>query len=210
MAGCRPEGPPDRPSAASSTTIVSTSSGRDSAMSIEAATSAPSLGVARTPDADTAPSVELLTHRDSLCGDLAENGFLIPDSRRKAVAARLGRPDSVRSQSAPNTHNPAQMDTIVDVFYSGLRLHYGVLGVKEGETDILMEADVSDNRYLKYPALGVGTTVEAIVNALGQPEERTTNTYSYSCALHIMSGATVYFHFEGDRVKFLTYSWYTD
>jgi hypothetical protein len=210
MAGCRPERPPDRPSAASSTTIVSSSSGRDSATPIEAATSAPSLGVARTPDPDTAPSVELLTHRDSLCGDLAENGFLIPDSRRKAIAARLGRPDSVRSQPAPNTHNPAQMDTIVDVFYSGLRLHYGVLGVKEGETDILMEADVSNNRYLKYPALGVGTTVEAVVNALGQPEERTTDTYSYSCALHVMSGATVYFHFERNRVKFLTYWWYTD
>jgi hypothetical protein len=205
MAGCRPEHPPDRPSAASSTTIVSTNSGRDSAASIEAATSAPSPGVARTPHTDTAPSVQLLSHRDSLCGDLAENGFLILDSRRKAVAARLGRPDSVRSQPAPNTHNPAQMDTVVDVFYSGLRLHYAVLGVKDGETDILMAADVSDNRYLKYPALGVGTTVEAIVNALGQPEERTTDTYSYSCALHIMSGATVYFHFEGDRVKFLTY-----
>ena len=102
------------------------------------------------------------------------------------------------------------MDTIVDVFYSGLRLRYAVLGVKEGETDILMEADVSDNRYLKYPALGVGTTVEALVTALGQPEERKTDTYSYSCALHVMSGATVYFHFEGNRVKFVTYYWYTD
>jgi hypothetical protein len=102
------------------------------------------------------------------------------------------------------------MDTIVDLFYSGLRLRYAVLGVKEGETDILLEADVSDNRYLKYPALGVGATVEAIVNALGQPEERTTDAYRYTCGLHIMSGATVHFHFEGNRVKFLTYWWDTD
>lgn len=102
------------------------------------------------------------------------------------------------------------MDTVVDVFYPGLRLRYAVLGVTEGETDILMEADVSDNRYLKYPTLGVGASLATVVSALGQPEERTKDAFSYSCALHIMSGATVYFHFEGDRVKFVTYLWDAD
>jgi hypothetical protein len=102
------------------------------------------------------------------------------------------------------------MDTIVDVFYRGLRLHYVVLGVTEGETDILLQADVSDNRYLKYSELGVGASVGAIISALGQPEERSNDTYSYSCALHVMSGSTVYFHFEGDRVKFVGYRWDAD
>jgi hypothetical protein len=116
----------------------------------------------------------------------------------------------VRSLPAPNTHNPAQMDTIVDVFYKGLRLHYAVLGVIKGETDILMEAEVSDNRYLKYPELGVGASASAIVSALGEPEQRTNDTYRYECALHVMSGSTVYFHLEGDRVKFLVYRWDVD
>jgi hypothetical protein len=102
------------------------------------------------------------------------------------------------------------MDTVVDTFYPGLRLHYIVLGVTEGETDILLQADVSDNRYLKYPALGVGAPVAAIVSALGEPEERRNDTYRYSCALHVMSGSTVYFHIADDRVKYVVYMWDVD
>jgi hypothetical protein len=102
------------------------------------------------------------------------------------------------------------MDTLVDVFYPGLRLHYVVLGTTEGETDILLQADVSDNRYLKYPALGVGARVAEIVKAFGEPEGRSSDAYIYSCALHVMSGSTVYFHVEGDRVKYVVYTWDVD
>jgi hypothetical protein len=146
-----------------------------------------------------------LSRRDSLCGDLVENGLGIPNTRRKAVASQLGRPDSTQSQPTPNKHNPAQTDSIVNVFYPGLQLHYIVLGVKEGETDILYRAEVSDNRYLKYPSLGIGATREALVKALGEPEQISDDAYRYSCWLHIMAGVTLYFHFDGDRVKFAEY-----
>jgi len=99
------------------------------------------------------------------------------------------------------------MDTVVDVFYPGLRLHYWVVGVTRPETDILLEADVSDNRYLKYAQLGIGASASAIVSALGDPAERTKDSYSYSCALHIMSGADVSFHLRADRVTLVEYRW---
>jgi hypothetical protein len=102
------------------------------------------------------------------------------------------------------------MDTVVDIFYPGLRLEYIVLGVTQRETDILLQADVSDNRYLKYPALGVGARIAEIVSAFGEPEERRNDTYMYKCAMHIMSGSTVYFHLEGDRVKYVEYRWDAD
>jgi hypothetical protein len=102
------------------------------------------------------------------------------------------------------------MDTVVNVFYPGLRLHYWIVAAPQSERDILLEADVSDNKYLKYPALGVGASVAAIVSTLGEPEERTNDTVSYTCALHVMSGSTVYFHFEGDRIKFVAYTFYAD
>jgi hypothetical protein len=170
----------------------------------------PSLGAPPIVPRDTAPSVHFSSVKDSLCGEFAENGFLISDGRRKAVAAQLGRPDSLRSQVIPNTHRPVQMDTLVNVFYPGLRLEYVVLGVTEGETDILLQADVSNNRYLKYPALGVGARAADIVSAFGEPEERRNGTYMYECAMHIMSGSTVYFHIEGDRVKYVEYRWDAD
>lgn len=209
IAGCRGERPPARSSIDSKTSIATTTSRPDSQMPTAAAPG-PAVGAAPITHADTAPRIRLSSRRDSLCGDLAENGFRISNTRRKAVTARLGRPDSVHLQPAPNPHSPAQTDTLVDVFYPGLRLHYAVLGVTEGETDLLLEADVSDNRYLKYPQLGVGASVEDIISALGQPAERTTDSYSYSCALHVMAGSTVYFHFESDRVKFVVYSWDAD
>jgi hypothetical protein len=154
---------------------------------------------------DTLGTLPGLSSRDSLCGDLVENGLAIPNSRRKAVASQLGGPDSTQSEPTPNKHTPAQTDSTVNVFYPGLRLHYIVLGVKEGETDILYRADVSDNRYLKYPSLGIGATREALLKALGEPEAPTNDSYRYSCALHIMAGVTLDFHFEGDRVKFAEY-----
>ncbi len=190
--------------------VVTTTSSTDSQTSIASTNPSPSLGAPPIVRVDTAPRVHFSSREDSVCGEFAENGFLIPDSRRKSVATQLGRPDSLRSHVIPNNHRPVQMDTVVDVFYPGLRLQYVVLGVTEGETDILLQADVSDNRYLKYPALGVGARIAEIVSALGKPEERRNDTYSYTCALHVMSGSTVYFHVEGDRVKYVVYRWDAD
>ena len=204
LAACRREPPPASASVDSSMSVVTTTSSRDSQTTIASSTSSASLGTPPTVH-DTAPSVHFSSVKDSLCGEFAENGFLIPDSRRKAVATQLGRPDSMRSHAIPNNHRPVQMDTIVDIFYPGLRLEYDVLGVTEGETDILLHVDVSDNRYLKYPALGVGARAADIVSAFGEPEERRNDIYMYECGMHIMSGSTVYFHIEGDRVKYVVY-----
>lgn len=204
LAGCRREPPPARAAVDSSTSIVTTTSSRDSQAFIASSTPSASLAAPLTVH-DTAPSVHFSSAKDSLCGEFAENGFLIPDSRRKAVATQLGRPDSLRSHVIPNNHLPVQMDTIVDLFYPGLRLEYVVLGVAKGETDILLQADVSDNRYLKYPALGVGARIAEIVSAFGEPEERKNDTYRYECGMHIMSGSIVYFHLLGDRVKYVEY-----
>ena len=209
-AGCRREIPLAHSSADSQTSVVATTSSPDSQASNIATTSSAAASAAPIAAADTAPAVHFSSAKDSLCGELAENGLKIPNTRRNAVAAQMGRPDSTRSQPTPNPYTAGQIDSVVDVFYPALRLHYIVLGKPTGETDMLLEADVSDNRFLKYPALGVGATAEAIVTALGKPEERTKDTLSYTCALHIMSGSTVHFHLESDRVKLVQYTFEVD
>lgn len=177
---------------------------------VVAATSTPATTAGSGANGDTAPSVHFSSPKDSLCGEMAENGLLIPNTRRSAVAAQLGRPDSVRSQPAPNPHNPAQTDTVVDTFYPGLRLHHWVVAAAQAERDIILEIDVSNNRYLKYPSFGIGATADALVSAFGERGERTGDGYRYSCALHVMSGADMDFHFGGDRVKMITYRYYAD
>jgi hypothetical protein len=98
----------------------------------------------------------------------------------------------------------------VDVFYPGLRLHYWVVAAAQTERDIILEIDVSDNRYLKYPRLGIGASADALVSAFGERGEPTEDGYRYSCALHVMSGADMDFHFSGDRVKLIGYRYYAD
>jgi hypothetical protein len=190
----------------SQATTVTASSVVDSQPSVlpPASTSAS----AGPPSPEDTSQLHFSSPEDSLCGDLAENGFKA-DGVRTVVAAQFGRPDSVRVQPAPNPHRPAQTDTVVDVFYPGLRLHYWVLGLPQPQTDILLEADVSDNKYLKYPQLGIGATAAEIASALGEPE-RTPDRYNYSCALHIMSGADVTFHLAGGRVRRVDYRWEAD
>jgi len=156
---------------------------------------------------DTSGALRGLSPRDSLCGDVVENGVKLPHTERKAVASQFGRPDSAQSQPSPSRYNAGETDSTVTLFYPGLRLHYIVLGKKEGNTEILYRADVSDNRYLKYPSLGIGAGRDAIVKALGEPEEIRDGAYRYSCALHIMAGVSLFVHFEGDRVTFAEYWW---
>jgi hypothetical protein len=209
-AGCRRDLPRKLTSTDSQTAGVASISTPDSQASNIANTSNAAASAAPIVGADTAPAVHFSSPSDSLCGDLAENGLKIPNTKRSAVTAQVGRPDSTRTQPTPNPYTTGQIDSVVDVFYPGLRLHYIVLGKQTGETDILLRAHVSENRFLKYPALGVGASAEAIVRALGKPEGRTTDTLSYTCALHIMSGSTVYFHLERDHVTVVEYTFEAD
>ena len=171
---------------------------------------AASSSIAVSPPAfDSSGRLRFSTPQDSICGEVAENGFNIADSDRRAVAAQFGRPDSVRANPIPNIHRPEQTDTVVDVFYPGIHLHYFAINATP-PYDILQEAHVSDNKYLKFPQFGIGATAGEITNALGEPHERTGDTYKYSCALHIMSGADVTFHFVGGRVTRVDYFWESD
>ena len=145
---------------------------------------------------------------DSLRDDLVEHGLLVPDGGREPVIARLGRPDSVRWHTESSAYDPAMTDSTAYLFYSGLRLDYAVR--KGNQPDLLQIADVSDNRYLKYPALGVGATVAAIVSALGEPSERTDDSYSYVCGRCVGPGEPVIFHLQGGRVKGVEYQFYVD
>jgi hypothetical protein len=181
QSACRGDAPPER----SSITVATTASSSQSTVS----------GRSVPPD--------------SLRDDLVEHGLRVLDGPRQAVIAQLGQPDSIRSQTEQNPHNPAQADSTVEFFYPGLRLSYYVVGERPTR-DILQTADVWDNRYLKYPEIGVGASAAAIVSALGEPGERTNDRYSYDCGRCIGAETPVYFHLGGGRVKFVQYTFYVD
>ena len=144
---------------------------------------------------------------DSLRDDVVENGLLVSDSRREA-ANRFGRPDSSAVRPVTNRHIPSQTDSIVDLFYPGLHLTYYVVG--EGKKEFLQTAMVSDNRYLKYPELGIGTPEATILRSLGDPGSREPGKYRYDCVRCIGAESPVYFYFGRGKVQRIEYSFYVD
>jgi hypothetical protein len=144
---------------------------------------------------------------DSLRDDVVEHGLLATDSRLE-VAARFGQPDSMTSRSVINRHIPSQTDSIVDLFYPGLHLTYYVVG--EGAKEFLQTAVVSDNRYLKYPQVGIGAPEAAVLNKLGEPGAREPGKYRYDCARCIGEESPAYFYFDRGKVKRIEYSFYVD
>lgn len=144
---------------------------------------------------------------NSLRDDVVEHGLLASDSRLE-VAGRFGQPDSMTSRSVMNRHIPSQADSIVDLFYPGLHLTYYVVG--EGKKEFLQTAVVSDNRYLKYPQVGIGTAEEAVLRLLGEPSEREPGKYRYDCARCIGADSPVYLYFDRGKVQRIEYSFYLD
>src|SRR5258706_10531760 len=78
-AGCRREIPLAHSSADSQTSVVATTSSPDSQASSIATTSSAAASAAAIAAADTAPAVHFSSAKDSLCGELAENGLKIPN-----------------------------------------------------------------------------------------------------------------------------------
>ena len=144
---------------------------------------------------------------DLLRDDFVEHGLLVSDSHLK-VAARFGRPDSIAARSVINRHVPSQTDSIIDLFYVGLHLTYYVVGA--GKKEFLQTAMVSDNRYLKYPELGIGTPEVAVLRSLGEPSERKPGKYRYDCARCIGVESPVYFYLDRGKVQRIEYSFYLD
>jgi hypothetical protein len=181
----------------------------DSIDPVIVASVASSTGTGAIPAEDSLTPVHFSSRQDSLCGEMGENGLNVPVGRR-AVAAKFGKPDSVRADPGPNPYEPTQIDTVMDVFYPGLRLKYWVMGKPPADNESLLEAEITDNKYLRFPQLGIGATRDEIVRTIGEPGDRTDDTFKYECGLHIMSGANVTFHFADRRVTLVDFYWEMD
>lgn len=188
---------------AAATFLVTAGCSKESPQSATAdSRTSPSLAPA-IPDRMASRSVAV----DSLRDDFVKNGLLVPDTRA-AVLIKLGQPDSAHTHPLQNRHNTAQTDSIVDLYFPGLHLRYYI--VTKGATEFLTNADVANNRYLKYPQLGIGASRSRIALSLGEPVERGVDKDRYDCASCMGGDSPVYFHFTGNVVKSLEYSFYLD
>jgi hypothetical protein len=109
-------------------------------------------------------------------GEFVNDGLRTRANDREQLRASLGAPDSVGEEVLPNRHVPGVLDTIFTVHYSDLlaRIHH-----PGGGSDLLSMVQVSDNRHLRYPVIGM--RVEAIDRAFGQPDEASDSSLTYYC-----------------------------
>ena len=142
------------------------------------------------------------------------------EDQRGVARGNVSRPELRSSADTTLTSPPQSIDSLRDDFVEhGLLVSDSRLqvAVRLGQPDstaahsvILQTAMVSDNRYLKYPQLGIGTPGVTILQSLGEPGNRESGKYRYDCARCIGEDSPAYFYFDRGRVQRIEYSFYLD
>lgn len=141
------------------------------------------------------------------CEDYVESGLAVRAGTREEFRAELGEPRRLESETEPNRHDPALTDTLFRLEYPGLAAW---IRRPARLNDLLERVEVTDNRHLAYPELGVGAEAEAVVAALGEPDERTDARLVYACDPGPGPEEPVWFLVEDGRVDEVHFSFYVD
>jgi hypothetical protein len=158
-------------------------------------TAADTVGGGRTADSDTAAGTvapDMSTLPDGCEG--LEYSILRTAPNRAALARTFGEPDSLHADTEPNRHVPDATDSLFTVFYPGITVDIR----KPAGGDMATHVDLRDNRYIAFPAIGVGASATRVAEALGEPTRRTNYSLVYDCGMHVEQPVT--FHLDGRGV----------
>lgn len=138
-------------------------------------------------------------------------GLLLPARDRAGLRETLGEPGEIRTHPMENRHDPAVTDTLVTWSYPGVEVHLHQVG--NGGPEFLSAVEVTDNRYLRYPAAGVGVPRSRIHELLGPPAEGSTGGEgdTYECGTCEGAPEPVTFLYGPDGlVSSVVFSFYVD
>lgn len=126
-----------------------------------------------------------------------------------AALGRLPEPRRVEAEPVENRHDPAQTDTIRTYHYGGVAVE--VYTVADGK-ELLQEIRVTERGYETAEGLGVGSTRDAVREALGNPTRSGGDglVYERADSPDDPTPTTLTIRFEGDRVAALAWSYYVD
>lgn len=139
-----------------------------------------------------------------------QEGLLLPARSRDGLRDALGEPREIRAHPMENRHDPAVTDTLVTWNYPGVDIHLHQVG--DGGPEFLSEVEVTDNRYLRYPAAGVGVARDTIRALLGPPSEMPGQDGDlYECGSCEGAPEPVTFRYDDKgRVRAVLFSFYVD
>lgn len=137
--------------------------------------------------------------------EFIDGGLGVTARSRTELQSLLGPADSVTAEEIANRHVPGMRDTIYTLYHPGrmTRIHH-----PGGGGDLLSMVEVSDNRHLRYPILGL--EVEALQIAFGPPDQSSDSSVVYRCISCVAGDDPVEFLLEGDTVRRVRFHFYVD
>ena len=105
----------------------------------------------------------------------------------------------------PNRHVPGRTDSLFVVHYDGL---VSSIRTPSPGRDLPFHVVVTDNRFVRHPAIGIGATAATVEAVLGAPTRRTDATLVYECGEGAEEPVT--FRLEAGRVERIVIDYYVD
>jgi hypothetical protein len=144
--------------------VLEASSGEGASSPIGASVDTPAAGVDLSPVA---------------CEGL-EASILAAAPTRAAFRERFGAPDSMAASTEPNRHVEGATDSLFTAFYPGMIASFRT---PAGGGDLATTIEITDPRYVRYPALAMGAPAAQVTTVLGEPTRREDDALVYDCAL---------------------------
>jgi hypothetical protein len=138
------------------------------------------------------------------CLTLMDAVFLAPLTRAELLQS-YGAPDSLQSSTEPNRHIPGATDSLFEVHYSGLTARFRK--PSEG-SDLITEMHVSDNRYLRYPSIGIGARRDRLIQVVTDTFLVRDDRVEYDCGMGANEPIT--FWLVGGQIRRVSKTYYVD
>ena len=138
------------------------------------------------------------------CLTLMDAVFLAPLTREELLQA-YGAPDSVHARTEANRHVPGVIDSLFQVHYRGLMAGFRKPG---GGSDLITQMDATDNRFLRYPTIGIGARRDRLLQVLPDTSVVAADRVEYNCGTGADEPVT--FWLVGDQVRRVSKSYYVD
>jgi len=130
--------------------------------------------------------------------------FLAP-STRAALLQLYGAPDSSSVSTEPNRHVTGVIDSLFQVHYPGLTARFRKPG---GGSDLITLLEATENRYLRYPSVGIGARGDRLLQVLSDASIVTDDRIEYNCGMGADEPVT--FWLVGGQIRRVSKSYYVD
>jgi hypothetical protein len=143
----------------------------------------------------------------ALRDDYVINGLLPIGTSITEIYQTLGSPQRMARKPIENVHYPDVIDTLVTLFYPTLTVKVYVTSQGQEYIGYVL---VEDNKYLKYPSIGIGITESELFENLGMPHYQEGGLHTYVCQNCEGAEESVIFHTVNGTIQKIEFVYYID